>query len=168
MKFFNLKQFQHELLAVINPSDSVIPQGRTEEGVDGRIVACSDRSSYIAEQYKVLRTNLYSLSPENPIKTLIITSPQPEEGKTITSCNLAVTLSLDTEKKVLLIDSDLRKPTIHNIFNLQRKPGFSDILSSVNTDIDTFIKKPTVGNLYIIPAGTISLLSDNNFNHIFR
>lgn len=132
----------------------VIKKQKSPEGIDGRIVAYSDPSSYIAEQYKVLRTNLYSLAPEKPIKTIVITSSQAQEGKTITSCNLAVTLSLDAEKKVVLIDADLRRPAVHHMFGISRKPGLSDVLYG-DFDIKSFLEKPVLGNLYIIPSGTI-------------
>jgi len=127
---------------------------KTAEGVDGRIVSYVDRDSYISEQYRVLRTNLYSLSPEKPIRTIAITSSQSGEGKTVTSCNLAATLSLDVKRKILLVDGDLRKPDVHKMFNIPRKPGFSDIVMG-NVNIEDFLKKPAVGNLYIIPSGTI-------------
>lgn len=84
----------------------------------------------------------------------MITSAQSGEGKTVTSCNLAFTISLDTEKKVLLIDVDLRKPSVHKMFNIPRKPGFSDIIMG-KVDYEYFLEKPSVGNLHIIPAGAM-------------
>jgi capsular exopolysaccharide synthesis family protein len=155
MKFSIPENLKQRLLKVVTASEYVIPHAKTPEGIDGRIVVCSDKDSYVAEQYKVLRTNLYSLSPGNPVKTLVITSSQPAEGKTTTSCNLAFALSLDNEKKILLVDSDFRKPDIHNIFNMERKPGFSDILNSDGVLLETMLKKPAAGNLFIIPAGSI-------------
>lgn len=148
-----LQKIKKKLLAII-PSAYIVKKERTSEGIDGRIVSYADKTSYIAEQFRVLRTNLYSLSPENPLKVISITSTQAKEGKTITVCNMAVTLSLDTEKKILLIDADLRRPTVHRIFNISRKPGLSDLLLG-KTDIESLIKKPVVGNLYVIPSGTI-------------
>jgi len=136
------------------PSTYVVKKEKTADGIDGRVIAYVDKTSFIAEQFRVLRTNLYSLSPENPLKTIAITSTQAEEGKTITISNMAFTLSLDTEKKVVLIDADLRRPTIHRIFNISRKPGLSDVLLG-KTDVEHLVKKPVVGNLYIIPSGTI-------------
>jgi len=153
MKILKLEELG-KLLKSYNMPTYVVKTPRSEEGVDGRLVSFMDKGSYIAEQYKVLRTNLYSLGTEKPIKTIIITSSQAQEGKTITSSNLAMTLALDQEKKVVLVDCDLRRPAIHSIFGLSRKPGFSDVLNGV-VDIKTFFEKPTVGNLYIIPAGTI-------------
>jgi len=140
------------------PRGYVVKTERDEAGVDGRIVTYIDKGSYVAEQYKVLRTNLYSLSAEKPIKTVLITSSHPQEGKTITSCNLAVSLSMDMEKKVLLVDSDLRRPTIHNMLGLPKKPGLSEIFNK-EIDIEYFIRKPAIGNLYVIPSGSTQINS---------
>ena len=143
-----------KLLNIYNLPRYVVKKPRSEEGIDGRLVSYTDRTSYIAEQYKVLRTNLYSMASTEHIKTIVITSSQAQEGKTITSCNLSTTLSLDQEKKVLLIDCDLRRPAVHNIFGISRKPGFSDVLAET-VDMDEFLEKPVIGNLFIMPAGTI-------------
>lgn len=139
-----------------------VPEAVNKYGLDSRIISYTNNESVIAEQYKVLRTNLYALSPDKPIKTIVITSAQPKDGKTITSCNLAATLSFDKEKKIILIDADLRRPSVHAMFGLSRKPGLSDILSG-NVDIKSFTKKPAINNLYVIPSGTIN----NNPSDIF-
>lgn len=137
------------------PVDYIVHQTRGADGVDGRVVAYVDRYSHIAEQYKVLRTNLYSLSPGKPIKTIVITSSHAWEGKTVTCCNTAVTLASDKEKKVLLIDADLRNPSVHSMFGIPLDPGLAEILEGEES-VETFIKKPAVGDLYIIPAGTFA------------
>ncbi|MBN1353362.1 MAG: CpsD/CapB family tyrosine-protein kinase [Candidatus Omnitrophica bacterium] len=121
---------------------------------DARLVTYYDKYSYVTEQYKVLRTNLYSLSPQSPIKTIVITSTQAQEGKSVTSCNLAYALSLDSDKKVLLVDADFRKPAVHKVFKIPRKPGFIEVFKG-EADIENFIKKPVLDNLYIITSGTI-------------
>lgn len=142
-----------QLFKKYSPPTHVVSQTRGKDGVDGRVVSYLEKQSHIAEQYKVLRTNLYSLSPENPIKTVVITSAQAREGKTITCCNLAITLALDKEKKVLLVDADLRKPAVHSLFGLPVEPGFSDVLTG-SADLESFTKKPAVGDLFVIPAGS--------------
>lgn len=132
----------------------VIKETKSEEGIDGRLISCVDKGSSIAEQYKVLRTNLYSLAPDKHIKSILITSSHTEEGKTVTSSNLAYSLSLSALKKTILIDGDLRRPSIHKVFSIDRKPGFSDILQGT-VNVEQFIDKPAVGNLFIIPAGSM-------------
>ena len=133
----------------------VIDIPESAEGIDGHIVSYVDKESRLAEQYKVLRTDFYFLSPEKPLKTVVITSSQPEEGKTITACNLAVSITLDANKKVVLIDGDLKRASVHRIFNIKRKPGFVDLLEGT-VDPEYFFKEPVIENLYVIPAGTLS------------
>ena len=140
----------------------IVPDIVNKDGMDNRIISYTAGESNIAEQYKVLRTNLYALSPDKPINTIVVTSAQHKDGKTITSCNLAATLSCNKEKKVILIDADLRRPSVHSMFGLIRKPGLSDILSG-SADIKNFTKKPAIKDLYIIPSGTIN----NNPSDIF-
>jgi len=152
----NYLKITKEFLGNFNPTFYITKGQRTKEGIDALVVTFADEDSYIAEQYKVLRTNLYTLSAttETPIKTIMITSSIPREGKGITASNLAFAISLDKTKKVLLIDADFRKPTIHELFGLPRMPGFSDLLSA-KTNIEFFLKKPTLGNLYVIPSGNV-------------
>jgi len=122
------------------------------EGVDPRVVTLNDPKSHISEQYRSIRTNITSLSPENPVQAFIITSSLRGEGKTVTSANLAMAFSQEVEKKTILIDADLRKPNIHRLYNVRKDPGLSDILSGT-MEVDRFLEKPAVDNLYIIPAG---------------
>lgn len=125
-----------------------------EGGIDPRLVSYIDKESLIAEQFKVLRTNLYSLSPGKPLKSIVITSAQAQEGKSTTAANLAFTLSLDKSKKTILVDCDLRRPSLHNLFGISRKPGFSEVLQG-NIEIEHFLEKPALEDLFIIPSGQI-------------
>jgi len=149
-----LKEIIKKIRTYYAPSVYIIKETKTKEGVSEKLITYTDTHSYLAEQYKVLRTNLYSLSPQEPFKTIIITSSQAQEGKTVTSCNLSYALSLDTEKKIILLDADFRRPSIHKIFDIPRKPGFTNVLNG-ELSIDQLIKKPTVNNLYVIPSGSI-------------
>ncbi|MDD5174099.1 MAG: CpsD/CapB family tyrosine-protein kinase [Candidatus Omnitrophota bacterium] len=155
MKFPDFSKLK-EILDTYSAPIYVIKTLRNEKGVDGRLVSYMEKNCHLAEQYKVLRTNLYSLSSEKPIKTIVVTSTQASEGKTVTSCNMAYALSLDTEKKTLLMDADFRRPSTHTIFGLQRKPGFADVLSG-EADIESLIEKPALDNLFVVPAGTIKV-----------
>lgn len=146
--------FLNDIMKMSSPPVYVTKFEKDRSGVDGRIVSYLDKRSYLAEQYKALRTNLYSMSAVSPIKTVVVTSAQEKEGKTITSCNLAYTISLDTEKKVVLIDADLRRPSVHDMLGIKKNPGFSDIIQG-EADMDELIKEPVLNSLYIIPSGTI-------------
>jgi len=111
-----------------------------------------DSSSTIAEEYKILRTNLHQLSPGKEVKTVQITSSLAGEGKTVTAANLAITLSAEG-RKVLIIDADFRRPDMNKIFNIDASEGFRHILTD-GADFNKFITKPVSENLYVIPAGT--------------
>ncbi|WP_143315057.1 CpsD/CapB family tyrosine-protein kinase [Clostridium sp. HBUAS56017] len=81
----------------------------------------------VIEAFKTLRTNILYSSLDKKLKTIMITSAEPGEGKTTTSCNLAMSFSKDG-KKTLLIDCDLRKPSIHRKFNISNLSGLTDVL----------------------------------------
>ena len=124
----------------------------TDEGIDSRLVVFADPSSHVAEQYRTIRTNLLSLSPDSPLQAIQFTSSLHSEGKTITTANLAFALAQEHDKKTILIDSDMRKPAIHKLMNIPKEPGLSEILTK-DYDFENFIQKPLAGGLYVIPAG---------------
>lgn len=124
----------------------------TDEGIDSRIVAYADPSSHVAEQYRTIRTNLLSLSPDKPLQAIQITSALRAEGKTVTSCNLAFALAQESEKKTILVDADMRKPAVHKLLSIPKEPGLSEILSK-DFDTERFLQRPIAGGLYAIPAG---------------
>ena len=111
-----------------------------------------DTHSPFSESYKVIRTAILLSSANRPPKNILITSTSPEEGKTVTAVNLAMTIA-QSERSVLLIDCDLRKPRIHKIFGLDNTKGLSTFLAGVS-DYD-IIAKDSSGKLSIIPAGPI-------------
>jgi protein-tyrosine kinase len=135
------------------PRRSYITRGQAgPDGVDERVVAHTDRTSMIAEQYHALQTHLYALMNDKIMKTIVITSGQPEEGKTLTACNLAVSMASDKHKKILLVDSDLRKPEVHTLMGIGRSPGFSDVLTGRQIAAD-ILRSPVIDNLFVLPAG---------------
>ncbi|MDE2058416.1 MAG: polysaccharide biosynthesis tyrosine autokinase [candidate division NC10 bacterium] len=116
-------------------------------------VAHSDLHSTLTEAFRTLRTSLLFSSAGSPPKSILFTSAQPAEGKTGLSINTAITLS-QLGGSVLLIDSDMRRPSCHSPLELPLKPGLSDYLTG-NADLVSIIKQTTVPNLHCIPAGTI-------------
>ncbi|RTZ99476.1 MAG: hypothetical protein DSY90_01185 [Deltaproteobacteria bacterium] len=112
-----------------------------------------DPSSPFSESYKTIRTGILLSSAQAAPAVLLITSASPEEGKTITAVNLAVTLAAQTSTRVLLIDADLRKPRIDSIFDIDNSSGLSTFLAGVS-DPETICNGP-VENLFIMPAGPI-------------
>lgn len=117
-------------------------------------IVANNPKSPPSEAFKALRTRVqYAKLEENPIKTILLTSSVPSEGKTTISINLAGSLA-QTDKKVLLLDCDLRKPRIHNVFDIDRYPGLSDYLFS-NATLEEITRKSKVENLDVITSGTI-------------
>ena len=121
--------------------------------VDPHVVAYFDSSSPIAEQYRILRTNLQAMDKTNPTKVLAITSSIHGEGKTITSINLAITFARDLNKKsILLVDADLRRGSLTKNLGLIPQKGLSDILRD-ETTIDETLLSIGIDNLHVMPSG---------------
>ena len=125
------------------------------------LIAQKDPKSPVSEIFRTLRTNIQFMNSQKSLKTLLITSTMPEEGKTWISANLAATFA-QAGKKVLLIDSDMRKGRLHKIFQVNGLPGLSNFLSGIDetgrvgdNDILKYVKTTEVGNLYLIPAGSV-------------
>lgn len=127
--------------------------------------------SVITESYRSLRTNLTFVSPDKPLKSIVLTSAGPSEGKSLTISNLA-TAYAQMGKKTLLIDADLRRPVIHHIFNCKREPGFTDLFGE-NQNYERVINKTDKENLFIIPAGVFTpnpaeIIGSNRMNQIIE
>ena len=119
--------------------------------IDAHIITAANPISPISESYRWLRTNLFHVQIDKPVKTLLITSPNPGEGKSTTASNLAVVYA-QAGKRVLLIDADFRKPSLHTKFDLAGKPGLTDILIG---EISSWyaIKSTAIDNLYLLTSG---------------
>ena len=105
-----------------------IPQ-RTWSPAFDRLPALLDRGPAV-EQFRSLRSRIYELRDKRPLKTILITSGLPQEGKSFVSTNLAVSLARNKNARVLLIDGDMRRYTVHQILGCDPDPGLADYLSS--------------------------------------
>lgn len=112
--------------------------------------------SLVSEGIKSLRTNLSFSSVDSELKTILITSSVPGEGKSFVSSNLATAFA-QTGKKVLLIDCDMRKGRLHKIFSISNEKGLSNLLVENNFEkvYNSYIKSSKVKKLYVLPCGTI-------------
>ena len=106
-----------------------------------------------AEEFRTLRTRLNHLQTLQPLHTIVVTSPSPAEGKTFTAVNLALAQSHLAESSVLLGDFDLRRPIVHNLFQIDRAPGLSDFLTGQCTFAQALRRVESM-NLYLLPAGS--------------
>lgn len=117
------------------------------------MIAIKNPKSQASEAFRTLRTNIQFSSLDEDLKTLVITSTQPGEGKSTIVSNLAITMA-QSGKKVLLIDCDLRKPSIHKKFGLSNQEGLTSALSKEKTK-EEVIKPAGINNLYILTSGPI-------------
>jgi protein-tyrosine kinase len=105
------------------------------------------------EEFRSLRTRLNHIQSLQHIHSVVVTSASPAEGKTFTAANLAMAQSQLAESAVLLADFDLRRPVIHNLFQVDRSPGLSDYLLD-GVPLESTIKRIGSTNLYFLPAGS--------------
>ncbi len=135
------------------------------------LVTVSRPQSQMAESYRALRTSLLLSSLGAPPKVIVITSALPQEGKTTTSLNTSVVLA-QKGSRVLLIDADMRRPSIHKSLNLGPRTGLSNVLTGSATLQHAIVRSKDVPTLYVLPAGTpppnpAELLASANLGKIF-
>ena len=131
----------------------------------------NNAKSPISEQYRTLRTNIQFSNVDHEMRTIMITSSGPGEGKSTTTANLAVVFA-QQGKKVLLVDADLRKPTMHYTFNLTNTFGLTSVLTKQIT-LDEAITGTKEQNLFVLPSGPIppnpaELLGSKAMDHFFE
>ena len=135
----------------------VIGAFKRENGRRGsreELITVAEPRSPIAEAFRALRTNIQFSSPGKPLHSLLITSAGPVEGKTSISANLAVILA-QGGKRVILVDTDLRRPRIHRIFDVPREPGFTDLVIDQRDGLETYLLPTAVDNLRLLPCGPL-------------
>ena len=109
--------------------------------------------STLTESYRALRTALQYSAIEQPVRTLLLTSAHPREGKSTTSCNLAIAMALQG-KRVILVDTDMRHPSIHRAFRLEVEPGLSNVLAGELT-LDEALRATSVEGLQVLTCGPL-------------
>jgi polysaccharide biosynthesis transport protein len=166
------------------PSLGMIPLGsrNTREGANPKrlilassneaveLVSQSRPQSQMAESYRALRTSLLLSHLGAPPKVIMVTSALPQEGKSTTSINTAVVLA-QKGVKVLLIDADLRRPSIHKTLGMGPRSGLSNVLTGSSTLQQTIAVSTVLPNLHILPAGTpppnpAELLASTNMKEV--
>ncbi len=134
------------------------------------LVTISQPRSPVSEAYRALRTNIQFASVDFPIRTLLVTSIAPSDGKTTVSANLSVALA-QGGRNVILIDGDLRKPQIHRRLALPNRKGLTSLFVQPDVRLDGSVQKSEVNNLYIMTTGSLppnpsELLASDKMDHI--
>ncbi|SEO25015.1 capsular exopolysaccharide family [Amphibacillus marinus] len=109
--------------------------------------------SPISEQYRTIRTNLQFAAVDEQLNTMLVTSAGPAEGKSSTVANLSIVFA-QQGKRVLLVDADMRKPTVHYTFRVDNRRGLSSVLVG-ELELDEALTKSDIENLDILPSGPI-------------
>lgn len=117
------------------------------------LITLTNAKSPVSESYRSLRTSIDFSSVDERMQVIAVTSAGPGEGKSTTIGNLAITYA-QSERRTLLIDADLRKPTEHHTFNLSNRKGLSSVLSQ-QSEVDDVIQATDIPNLSVISSGPI-------------
>ncbi len=112
-----------------------------------------DPKSIAAECCRSIRTNILFMSPDRPLKLMVVTSPSPQEGKTTTAINLGVTMA-EAGSRVLIVDTDMRRPRLHRSFGVPNQTGISTVIVGKAT-LEEAIKRTDVPNLDVLPCGPV-------------
>ena len=116
-----------------------------------RVMAAYDKGPFV-DAFKILRTQVVQRLRENEWNVLGITSPGQGEGKTLTAVNLAASLAMETTQTVLLVDANLRNPSIHHMFGLEDCEGLADFLLD-NIPVEDLLIHPGIGRFVVLPGG---------------
>jgi len=146
--------------AIVPPPQVAIPAvappapRRVASVLDNRLVAAAVPNSLAGEQYRLLRTRLSRSESGRKAQAIIVTSPNKGDGKSLTAANLALTIAQEFQQRIVLVDADLRRPSVHSLFGIDDTPGLSDVLMGGATLDDSLLN---VGEhrLTVLPAGLV-------------
>jgi len=162
-----------DMMSKIKDKEKLEELTTTQRQMVARLVPHYSPKSPIAEAYRTFRTNVVSLPTKVPGggKLFLVTSSGPKEGKSTSAGNLAITLS-QMRSKTVLVDCDMRRPMIHNLFMVSRENGLSKFLTTDEIDIHDIIKPSGMDNLDIITSGHVppnpsELLSSKKMDELF-
>jgi non-specific protein-tyrosine kinase len=142
------------------------------EEVTDKLVAVRHPLSPIVEAFRVLRTNLQYSALDKPLRTMMITSPSPGEGKSLTLANLGVVMA-QSGQRVILVDTDLRRPMLHKIFGLSNRYGLSDTVLHSTSSITERMQTTETRNLFVLTSGPLppnpaEVLGSDRFREIIE
>lgn len=157
----DLKRFGFVPLSAINQMNEELQAAETngkgngihkDSDFDKHLVSHFNPLSPLAESYRRLRTSVLYAQMDSPLKSFLVTSANPSEGKSTTIANLAIAFA-QAEKRVLLVDADMRRPTLHTQFGISKNPGLTDLFVGTST-FDEVVNRNVVDNLDILCCGT--------------
>ena len=119
-----------------------------------RLVALVRPQSTSAEAFRTLRTNVRFAATKRPIHSLLITSAGPSEGKSFTAANLAIVYA-QLGQRVILVDLDLRRPSVHRLFSVPNKKGFTNLMLDENLSVEAHLAETPVPGLQVLPSGPL-------------
>lgn len=118
------------------------------------LVTLSSPRSPISESYRTLRTNLQFISLDKPLQSLLITSPGPEEGKSTMLANLAIAIA-QGGKKAIMVDCDLRRPSLHKLFGLSHQKGLTTMMLDDKAMLAPPLQETSVPGLHLLASGPL-------------
>jgi capsular exopolysaccharide synthesis family protein len=138
------------------PSDAgpTAPVIRTIEPIrlDSRLIAALSANAAAAEQYRALRTRILHADTGRPTNVILLTSPARGDGRSLTAGNLSLTMAQELDRRVCLVDADLRHPLQHRLFGLPAAPGLADVLVGQATLDEALVEIPDY-QITLLPAG---------------
>lgn len=142
---------------------------RTPSTLARKLITIENPKAIVSEQFRTIRTNINFSNPDKEIKSIIVTSSSPGEGKSTSSANIAAVYA-QAGKRVLLVDADMRKPTVHHTFGLKNIKGLSNYLTRQIT-LEEAVFETNQENLIIMPSGPIppnpaELLASQSMNQL--
>ncbi len=145
---------------------------RLEKPVDFRVVVYHNPESLAAEHFKVLRGTIMHRSKGQVIKSILVTSALEQEGKTMVSCNLAVSIAQSIDPYVLLIDGDVRRPSVQKMLGLRKSRGLTDYLMSGNP-LSDYLMKGILDKMTVLQAGSrvrnpAELMTSERMQHLIE
>lgn len=158
----DLQNLGYALIGTIPDTDGLIKKDFGGKGfitvdgkeVDSHLITLLNPMATASETYRALRTSVQFSRPDAMIETILVTSPNPGEGKSVTAANLAVVIA-QSGRSVLLVDADLRRPTVHRKFGLSREPGLVQRLFDDRRLSLADFEQPA-DDLYVLPAGSLA------------
>lgn len=168
---YNIKEYMMDLLCA---KGATVLSAYYDNGADivtRQFILNENTPTVISDAYKKIRTNILSAMNEKGFPCIAVTSQNKNDGKTTTASNLAITLSM-LEKRVLLIDADLRRPSLHSLFRLKNRSGLSTVLSG-SSDIYSAICPEVLRDFHVMPSGPVpdnpaDILGGANMERLIR